>query len=112
MSSNILAVFNPPPARDMDKSEYQDCLPCQIMSSFFAIGFGSYLASGKPFKYGEKERKAGMSLADFDKRNPKWWRGTMRGLGGSLVVLGVIRGTEGWMWNKDKQYKKILNNDD
>lgn len=107
MSSNILSVFNPSKQRDLSKEETMDCVPCQIMSSMFALGFGSYLASGKPFEYSEKEKARGVSLAEFERRNPMWWRGAMRGLGGSLVILGFIRGTEGWLWNKGKEYKKL-----
>lgn len=60
--SNILAVFNPPPQRELKKEETMDCVPCQVMSTMFSVGFGSYLASGKPFKYGKKDAKEGPFL--------------------------------------------------
>ncbi|EDO17072.1 hypothetical protein Kpol_530p42 [Vanderwaltozyma polyspora DSM 70294] len=107
MSSNILSVVNPPPQRDLDNEETKDCIPCQIMSTMFSIGFGAYLVSGKPFEYTEVERRRGVTMAEFEKRNPKWWKGSLRGLGGTLIILGFVRGTEGWLWNKEKEYKKF-----
>ncbi|SCU92615.1 LANO_0E01530g1_1 [Lachancea nothofagi CBS 11611] len=100
MSSNILSVFNPPPTRELSEEETQDCVPCQVMSTVFSLGFGSYLASGKPFEYSEKERTKGISVEKFQKLNPKWWRTSLRGMGGLLVVFGIVRGTEKWLWNK------------
>ncbi|CAI6414141.1 AEL_HP2_G0006070.mRNA.1.CDS.1 [Saccharomyces cerevisiae] len=111
--SNILAVFNPPPQRELEKEETMDCIPCQVMSTMFSVGFGSYLASGKPFKYGKKEAKRGISLTEFEKRNPQWWKVTLRSFGGLLIAFGFVRGTEGWLWHKNKEYKnyKKLSND-
>ncbi|AQZ12091.1 YDL157C [Zygosaccharomyces parabailii] len=105
--SNIVDVFNPPPQRDLSEEETRDCLPCQVMSSLFTLGFGGYLAAGQPFKYTEKERKRGITVAEFEKRNPLWWRAGLRGFGSALVLFGFIRATEGWVWNKNKKYKEF-----
>lgn len=105
--SNIIDVFNPPPNRRLEPEETMDCLPCQVMASTFALGFGGYLATGQAFKYTDKERKQGITLAEFEKRNPQWWKYSLRGLGSALIVFGIFRGTEGWIWNKDKKYKKF-----
>ncbi|QLG73417.1 hypothetical protein HG535_0E05010 [Zygotorulaspora mrakii] len=107
MSSNILAVFNPPPQRTLNHEETMDCVPCQVMSTMFAVGFGGYLAAGQPFKFSERERLKGLTLEEFQKRNPKWWVNGLRGFGGALVIFGLVRGTEGWLWNPRKEYKKF-----
>ncbi|SCU93652.1 LAMI_0E15126g1_1 [Lachancea mirantina] len=106
MVSNILSVFNPAPSRDLDESETRDCVPCQVMSTLFSLGFGSYLVSGKPFEYCEKDQKKGISLREFNRLNPQWWRITLRSAGGILLLFGLFRGTEGWLWNRGKIYKK------
>lgn len=105
--SNILSVFNPPPSRELDEEETRDCVPCQVMSTVFGIGFGSYLVSGRAFKYSEAEKKKGISLEEFNKRNPMWWRRSLKGLGSIFIIMGLARGTEGWLWNKEKEYKKF-----
>ncbi|AGO11441.1 AaceriACR195Wp [[Ashbya] aceris (nom. inval.)] len=102
MVSNILSVFNPPPSRDLTQEETKDCLPCQLMSSAFALGFGSYLLSGRAFRYNEKDKAKGITLEEFNRYNPAWWRNSLRTFGGGLVLLGLVRGTEGWLWNTDK----------
>lgn len=107
MSSNIISLFNPPPERDLPLEETQDCIPCQVMSTVVALGFGSYLLSGKAFEYSMNDKKKGISFEEFQRRNPKWWRYSLKSLGGSLVVLGLVRGSEGWLWNPEKEYKKF-----
>lgn len=107
MSSNILSVFNPPPERNLSKEETMDCVPCQVMSTMFALGFGGYLAVGQPFKYTDTERQKGITLEQFKKHNPKWWVNSARGFGGALMIFGLVRGTEGWLWNSNKEYKKF-----
>ncbi|KAG0676632.1 hypothetical protein C6P41_000360 [Kluyveromyces marxianus] len=105
MSSNITSLFNPPPQRELSENETKDCVPCQIMATLFSLGFGGYLASGKPFQYSEVEKKKGVTMEEFIKRNPKWWISSARAFGGALIAFGFVRGTEGWLWNKDKTYK-------
>ncbi|CCC67962.1 hypothetical protein NCAS_0A14040 [Naumovozyma castellii] len=105
--SNILSVFNPPQQRDLDESETLDCLPCQVMNSMLALGFGSYLVSGRAFKYSTKDTKAGISLKQFEKSNPLWWKSSVKGFGAGLIVYGIVRGTEGWVWNKEKKYQPL-----
>lgn len=105
MPSNILSIFNPPETRDLSDQEVQDCLLCQIMSTTFSLGFGCYLISNMPFKYGDKERAQGISMKEFQIRNPKWWKYTLKGVGASLLILGIVRGTERWIWNRPKEDK-------
>ncbi|CAH01791.1 hypothetical protein KDRO_C02750 [Kluyveromyces lactis] len=105
MSSNITSLFNPPAQRDLTDEETRDCIPCQIMATAFSLGFGGYLASGKPFQYGEAEKKKGVTVEQFAKLNPKWWVSSARLFGGALIAFGIYRGTEGWLWNKEKKYK-------
>ncbi|CDO93275.1 unnamed protein product [Kluyveromyces dobzhanskii CBS 2104] len=105
MSSNITSLFNPPPQRDLTDAETKDCVPCQIMATAFSLGFGAFLASGRPFQYGEAEKKKGVTVEEFAKLNPRWWISSARALGGALILFGVYRGSEGLLWNKDKTYK-------
>lgn len=105
MQSNILSVFNPPAKRDLSDEEVQDCIPCQVMSTVFSLGFGSYLISGKPFEYSDKEAKRGITAEKFEKMNPQWWRNSLRAFGGSLIVFGLVRGSEKWLWNKQEPRK-------
>ncbi|KAH3902662.1 uncharacterized protein SCODWIG_03680 [Saccharomycodes ludwigii] len=97
--SNILNVFNPPPSRDLTPAETRDCIPCKIMSTLFALGFGTYLYSGKATEYGSEEIKKGITLKEFSRRNPTWWKYSLKGIGGSLIFFGLLRGSEGWLWN-------------
>ncbi|AMD21246.1 HEL034Wp [Eremothecium sinecaudum] len=106
-NSNILSIINPPPPRDISNEEAGDCLPCQVMSTAFSLGFGAYLLSGRAFEYNAKDRAKGISPETFAKQNPKWWQYSVKGIGGSLIMLGLIRGTEGWLWNKSKVYKPV-----
>ncbi|AET39671.1 Dmo2p Ecym_4648 [Eremothecium cymbalariae DBVPG len=102
MSSNIFAVFNPPPTRNLEDDESKDCLPCQIMSTVFSVGFGSYLLSGKAFEYSMKDKMKGITVEEFNRMNPKWWRVSVKNLGGAFIILGLVRGTEGWLWTTKK----------
>ena len=36
-----------------------------------------------------------------------WWRRSLKGLGSIFIIMGLARGTEGWLWNKEKEYKKF-----
>lgn len=92
--SNILKVFNPPESRDLTEEELKDCLPCQMMASFTGLVGGAYLASGKVFQ-GEKPGD-----------NPRWWKSTVRASGVFMILYGVYRGGQGWLWDKQHQYKK------
>ncbi|KAH3663593.1 hypothetical protein OGAPHI_004994 [Ogataea philodendri] len=68
----------------------EDCLPCQVLGSAAAIGAGVFFGSGYLFK----------GDPDF-KKNPAWWRSSVRGLGGALFALGLYRAGQHWLWDKD-----------
>ncbi|GMM31063.1 hypothetical protein DAMA08_038080 [Martiniozyma asiatica (nom. inval.)] len=92
--SNILQVFNPP-TESKEILDEELCLPCQVIGSLTAITGGLYFASGLPFK------------GDFDfKKSPKYWRNMVRFSGLPILALGIYRGGEGWLWNKDIKYKE------
>lgn len=100
--SNILSVFSPPPSRDLTGEETKDCLPCQVMATVSALGAGAWFASGKVF---EDDLK--LTKEESLKKNPIWWRNTIRSSGYLLIAFGIYRGTEGWLWNKENEYKKF-----
>lgn len=107
MSSNILDIFNPPPRRDLTDKETGDCLPCQVMSTVFSLGYGIYLLSGKATEHTDEKKLKGITIEQFEKQNPKWWRASLKTVGIGLIVLGLFRGTDGFLWNTDKTYKPI-----
>ncbi|ODV70812.1 uncharacterized protein CYBJADRAFT_173169 [Cyberlindnera jadinii NRRL Y-1542] len=90
--SNIVNVFNPPPSRDLTPEETKDCVPCQIMSTCFALAAGYWFASGRVF---ENDK---ISVEENLKKNPIWWRNAVKGFGVGLLGFGVVRGTEGILW--------------
>lgn len=90
--SNIAKIFNPPESRDLSPEETADCLPCQIMATFSSLGAGYWFASGQVF------RDDTISAAENLRKNPMWWRNTIRTFGVGLLCFGVYRGTEGWVW--------------
>lgn len=77
--SNILNVFNPPPAGPVDDNFGRDCLPCTLIQAALAIGGGTYLYSGAPFR----EANGKIDL----KKNPLWWQKSIRGA--SILVVGI-----------------------
>lgn len=84
--SNIANVFNPPKSE-----EIEDCLACDVFNSFFLVGAGSYLISGKAI---QKDNK--ISLEEFHKKNPIWWRNSIKGFGAALIGYGAYRGYDTW----------------
>ncbi|CCK69488.1 Dmo2p KNAG_0C03840 [Huiozyma naganishii CBS 8797] len=84
-NSNIMKVFQPP----TESENFESCLGCDIFNSIFLIGSGSYLLTGRPTKRGIKE-----SLSDYALKHPKWWRATIRSVGGLLFGFGLYRGIE------------------
>lgn len=92
--SNILGVFTQSEESRLITDE-ENCLVCQIMGSFTCLAGGAYFMSNIPFK-GSNE-----SL----KKNPLWWKNTVKSAGFTLFALGIYRAGEGWLWNKDIKYK-------
>ncbi|ODV79942.1 uncharacterized protein CANTADRAFT_89545 [Suhomyces tanzawaensis NRRL Y-17324] len=86
--SNILSVFNPPPARPLSDEEVgTGCFPCTAMQALTALAGGAYLASGYVFK--------DLDTGKIDlKKNPMWWQRSVRGMGTVVVGFGVFRGAE------------------
>lgn len=79
--SNILSVFNPPPARDLPDV---DCLPCTAIQGAVSLFGGSFLVSGIPF------RDSKLNLIDIVK-HPLWWQRSVRGFGIGVIGFGVFR---------------------
>ncbi|KAL6940405.1 hypothetical protein ACO0QE_004305 [Hanseniaspora vineae] len=103
--SNIVNLINPPPSRDLTPEETKDCVPCTIMSTAFALGFGTYLLLGKATEYDAKLA----TLKEHDARNPKWWKTTLKVSGASLIIFGLWRGTDGYMrYSEEKKRQKVL----
>ncbi|ODV97520.1 hypothetical protein PACTADRAFT_38449 [Pachysolen tannophilus NRRL Y-2460] len=93
--SNIIDIFVPPKPRDLSEDETADCVPCQMMAFLFGVGGGLYFSSGRVFK-GEK-------IGD----NPMWWKYTVRTGGLAMIAYGAYRGGQGWLWDKDRVYKRL-----
>lgn len=98
--SNILGVLNPP-EESKSINEEEACLPCQVIGSFTCLMGGLYFMSEMPFKEDEISKKA-----KPNKPLPGWWKPAVKSSGAVLFALGVYRGGEGWLWNKDLKFKK------
>lgn len=81
--SNILSVFNPPPARDLE--DYETCIPCTAMQSIVAILGGGYLTTNLPFQPSEKFKV---------QQNPLWWIRSVKVSGLMLIGFGIYRAKE------------------
>ncbi|CUM45169.1 uncharacterized protein AC631_05582 [Debaryomyces fabryi] len=91
--SNILSVFNPPPARAIP---YESCLPCTAIQSLMSFAGGLYLNLNSLFK----DLKGKINLH----KNPIWWQNSVKSLGILLIGLGAYRAGEvGLMvWNRKR----------
>lgn len=96
--SNIANVFNPP----TESKPVEDCLSCDVFNSFFLFAAGGYLASGKAITNDKK-----LSLEEFNKKNPVWWRNGIRGFGGVLIAYGFYRSYDTYESWKTSQVKKF-----
>ena len=95
MSSNIVDVFTP----KKESQTIEDCFTCDVFNSAVLLGAGSYLLSGKAISKNEK-----MSLKEFNEKNPRWWRTSIRGFGALLLVYGIYRGTETYSsWRRQQE---------
>lgn len=95
LPSNILNIFE----QSFESTTIQGeelCLECQVIGSLTALIGGAYFMSNLPFK-GENPAK-----------NPTWWKNSVKSTGLVLFGLGIYRGTEGWLWNKDVKYKSSI----
>jgi hypothetical protein len=92
--SNILGVFTPPEESRAIVDE-EMCLPCQVMGALTCLAGGAYFMSELPFK----------DTNVTGKPNPIWWKNTVKSAGLVMIGLGVYRGGEGWLWNKNIKYK-------
>lgn len=91
--SNILNVFNPP-TESRPVNEEESCLACQVMGAMTCLAGGAYFMSELPFK----------GVKNPQETNPTWWKNSVKSAGLVLIGLGVYRGTEGWLWNKNIKY--------
>lgn len=102
--SNILSLFNPKPSGNLDTEEVS-CVPCEALASMTALGFGTYLASGRMFTF--KETGSKMTKTEFYRLNPTWWRGSVRGLGVGLLLYGAYRAREAYLLNEKLKQSQI-----
>lgn len=92
--SNILEVLKPP-EESRSITDEEACLTCQIMGSLTCLAGGLYFMSEIPFNGSNSSTT----------KNPVWWKNTVKSAGLGLFLLGVYRGGEGWLWNKNIKYK-------
>lgn len=91
--SNILSVFNPPPARDIPD---EPCLPCTAIQSLMSFAGGLYLNLNSLFK----DLKGKINIH----KNPIWWQNSVKSLGILLIGLGAYRAGEAGLmvWNRKR----------
>lgn len=104
--SNILKVFNPPNpygtgeqnGNSPDKGNVdEDCIGCNAFSSLFSLVGGSYLLSGYPTRRSNSK----WTEQEYNKIHPKWWRTSLRSVGGLVVIFGLYRAVETYqLWKK------------
>ncbi|KAG0679952.1 hypothetical protein C6P40_004996 [Pichia californica] len=95
--SNILGVFTPPEESRPIPDE-ENCLACQVMGSLTCLAGGIYFMSEIPFQGSNSSTK----------KNPLWWKNSVKTTGLGLFMFGIYRGGEGWLWNKHLKYKGSL----
>lgn len=98
--SNIANVFNP----QQESKPVEDCLSCDIFNSIFLLGAGGYLSSGKAIL---KDKK--VSVEEFNKKNPIWWKNSVRGFGVFLIGYGIYRSFDTYESWKTSEEKKLTN---
>lgn len=95
--SNILGVLTPAEGSRKIPDE-EKCLACQLMGSALCLAGGIYFMSEIPFQGSNASSK----------KNPLWWKNSVKSAGLGLFGYGIYRGGEGWLWNKDIKYKDTL----
>ncbi|KAL6948090.1 hypothetical protein ACO0OE_002113 [Hanseniaspora uvarum] len=100
--SNIINLFSQNSPKDSKEIKYEDCIPCQVMATAFALSLGAYMQTQHLYP---KETKKGEKLnpIEWEKMYPKWYRTTMKATGLGLIVFGCVRGSEHWLWNKEEK---------
>ncbi|KAL6928396.1 hypothetical protein ACO0SA_003135 [Hanseniaspora valbyensis] len=106
--SNILNLMSQNGPSDSEKIEYEDCIPCQVMATAFALSLGTYFQTQHPFPKTKKmgDREVLMSVKEWEHLYPKWYRQSMKFTGWMLIGFGIVRGTENWLWSRDGLSKK------
>lgn len=103
--SNILKIFNPSQNFENNNNNKnvtdEDCLGCNVFNSMFLLTGGSYLLSGYPVRKNVK-----WTLQEYNKIHPKWWRTSLRSVGGGVVLFGLYRSVETFrIWRKVESSK-------
>lgn len=76
-----------------DTKSIENCLGCDIFNSVFLLIGGSILSSGSLIRKDPK-----LSVSQFNKLHPLWWRRGLRFAGVGVLGLGVYRTVE-WIYN-------------
>lgn len=92
---NLLKVFSPE-LRDLTEEEAKDCVPCQVVAGSAALLGGAYLASGRVF-HGQAPGT-----------HPESYVRSVRGAGGAVLLLGIYRLGQGWLWDREREYRLFL----
>ncbi|XBW37522.1 hypothetical protein QEN19_003104 [Hanseniaspora menglaensis] len=100
--SNILSLMSQKPPSSSEKVEYEDCIPCQVMATVFALSLGTYFQTQHPFPKTKSvnNKEVILTASEWNHLYPKWYRQSMKVTGWALIGFGIYRGTENWLWFK------------
>ncbi|KAL6936086.1 hypothetical protein ACO0OL_002277 [Hanseniaspora opuntiae] len=99
--SNIINLLSQNSPENSKEIQYEDCIPCQVMATAFALGLGAYMQTQHLYPKKDNAGKA-VTQVEWEKMYPKWYRTSMRATGLGLIVFGCVRGSEHWLWNRKK----------
>lgn len=77
------------PIRDNGLKSIENCLGCDIFNSVFLLTGGSILSSGVLIRKDPK-----LSVTQFNRLHPRWWRAGLRFAGVGVIGLGIYRTIE------------------
>lgn len=101
--SNILKIFNPSTRNNSEINKYEDCTGCNVFNALFLLTGGGYLLSGYATRNTGKPK---WSVAEYNRIHPKWWRTSLRSVGGAVVLFGLYRSVETYqLWTQQKEHK-------
>lgn len=99
--SNIINLFSQNSPQNSKEIQYEDCIPCQVMATAFALSLGAYMQT--QHLYPKEVKGKPLTPADWEKTYPKWYRTSMKVTGAGLIMFGLVRGSEHWLWNKTQK---------
>lgn len=105
--SNIIGLISQNAPSKSEQIDYEDCVPCQVMATAFALSLGTYFQTQHPFPKTKKTngKEIALSAKEWEHLFPKWYRNSLKCTGWGLIGFGIVRGTENWLWSRHGNQK-------